>query len=357
MKKIIIIGLTPQGLSLLRILSRYGVDVVAFYQNPRNVGVYSKYGQKKHFVDISDLKDQLEALIDKLGYKPLCYITSGELLALILREYKEIYQQCEVSSGPYDVVEMLSHKDRMYELAIAKGLTVAKYITLDKYKEGDFEYPLFMKRNYEIPLFFKVLKIENHETMVSCLSRIKEDEKKDILVQQWIDIPPKDLINITGQSFYCQGISKGHYVASQLRRLKKGITSYIEEITDQQLVKHITALMDSFMSDLGYNGFAEFEFMFNKQTNELFFIEVNTRTCGLQSSFNHKFKNLGHIVSDPFAKDVLIPNDKPVHWMNILRDLRSRIEMKDFSHLTDIFHSKFDVFDWHDMKPFIKQLF
>ena len=355
-KNLIIIGLTPQGLSLLRTLSRLGCNVTAFYHDNKNIGVHSKYGEKIQFEDIYDLKEKIQLLIDDWGFSPICYITSGELLALVLREYKELYHQCVVLSGPYEVVEKLAHKDEMYELAKENGFNVADYITLDKYKEGYLSYPLFMKRNYEIPLFFKAVKLDNEAALKSYVSRIKEGEKKDIIIQQWIDIPKEHLINISGQSFYWEGISKGHLIVSQVRRLKKGITSYIEEVTDTELVGRISQLMDSFMFGLKYNGFAEFEFMYDNKTGALFFIEVNTRTCGLQSSFNQKFKNLGLAALCPASKVELISSEKPIRWMNILRDIRSRIETKDFRHLTDIFHCGFDVFDIHDLKPFIKQL-
>ena len=357
MRKIIIIGLTPQGLSLLRTLSRYGVEVIAFYQNIKNVGVYSKYGQKKHFVSVADLKGQITALVNILGYKPLCYITSGELLALILREYKELYQQCEVSSGPYEVVELLAHKDRMYKLAIAKGFTVAKYITLDKYKEGDFSYPLFMKRNYEIPLFFKAVKIKNEEMMASYTNRIPVEEKRHVIVQEFISIPKQDLVSITGQAFYCKGVAKGHFVGIQVRKLKKGLTACVQEISDESISKHIIEQMDDFMVDMNYDGFAEFEYMYDKKKNVLHFLEINTRTCGTQSAFDQKFKNLAQVVVRPNKDMELVSVEKPVHWMNILRDVRSRIENRDFRHLGDIFRCNYDIFDCHDIKPFFKQLF
>ncbi len=352
---IIIIGLTPQGLSLLRCLSRIGVHVIAFYQNPKNVGVYSKYGEKVQFHDINDLKSKIHQIVDELGYSPLCYITSGEILALILQEYPELYDQCKVSSGPYRVVELLAHKDKMYELAIKKGFTVARYTTLDNYKEGSFSYPCFMKRNYEIPLFFKVAKIETREMMASYINKIKEEEKQNILVQDWINIPKEDVVNISAQSFYCNGLSKGHYLSSQLRRLKKGITSYIEEITDNETVSNISGLIDSFMQDLDYSGFAEFEFMYDKRNDKLYFIEVNTRTCGLQSSLANKFTNLAQIAANPNLEEMLLPVERPVNWMNIIRDIRSRIQNRDFSHITDILHCSFDIFDKQDLKPFFKQ--
>lgn len=353
---IIIIGLTPQGLSLLRSLSRIGIQVIALYQHTNNVGVSSRYGKKVCFKDVDELKAIIQLLIKNLGYRPLCYITSGELLALILRDFPKLYDLCIVSSGPYKVVELLAHKDKMYELAIRKGFTVARYETLDKYKEGDFSYPFFMKRNYEIPLFFKAVKIESKEMMASYLSKISQEEKQHIIIQELIDIPLNDVINISGQSFYSHGITKGHFFTSQLRRLKKGITSYIEEITDCEIVSRISGLMDSFMRDLQYNGFAEFEFMYDTKKDILYFIEVNTRTCGLQSSLNHKFKNLAKIAANPETDEILISVNKPVYWMNILRDIRSRIENRDFKHLTDLFRCKFDIFDIHDLKPFFKQI-
>lgn len=355
-RSVIILGLTAQGLALLRSLSRNGFQVTAFYQNPKNVGVYSKYGTKIRFDEIEDLKIHINSLISKWGYKPLCFITSGELLAQILQLYPELYELCNVSSGPHEVVEMLAHKDKMYCLAKQKGFTVARYTTLDKYTEGDFDYPLFMKRNFEIPLFFKAVKVKDREAMSAFLSQIKEAEKQHIIVQEWINIPKPDLMNITGQAFYNHGVAKGHFVANQIRKLKKGLTSYLEEITDEKLVKRIIEAMDSFMYDLGYNGFAEFEYMYDRDNEILYFLEVNTRTCGSHSSLNYKFKNIATVVVNPETNENLVSVEKPVKWMNIIRDIRCRFETKDFGHLGEFVHCNYDILDKYDLGPFLHQL-
>jgi len=52
---ILVIGLTPQGLSVLRTLSRAGYKVFAFYNNKKQVGRYSKYGTKIFYQSISEL--------------------------------------------------------------------------------------------------------------------------------------------------------------------------------------------------------------------------------------------------------------------------------------------------------------
>lgn len=355
MKKIIIIGLTPQGLSVLRTLSRAGADVTAFYMNKRNVGVYSKYGRKIQFLDISDLKCKLHDVLDNMPDRPLCYITSGELLALILREYKELYSECDVVSGPYEVIEKLSHKDEMYKIAIEKGFNVARHITLNNYKEGSFSYPIFMKRNYEIPLFFKAVRLDSHDEMRDYLKKIYDSQKKDILVQELIDIPNNQLMEISAQVLYAEGKAYGYLITNQYRRLSKGLTSMIIELEEGELKSHIEYLCSAFMEDLSYTGVAEFEFMLNKSNGELFFVEVNTRTCGLQSSLSHKFSNIGEVLMNPHNAHLLQVAVPRLKWMNITRDVRARLQKRDFKHMHEIFQCKYDILDMHDLKPFFRQ--
>ena len=356
MKPIIVIGLTPQGLSVLRVLSQAGKQVFALYHDKKNIGVKSKYGTKIQFSDSKELKQKIKEIASRYQEKLLCYITSGEMLAMILREYKDLYEICDVIAGPFETIEKLAHKDIMYQIAIEKGFKVAKHFTLDKYREGDLAYPIFMKRNYEIPLFFKAAKIEDKKEFVAYMSKIKEEDKKDILVQEFINIPRKQLMEITAQAFFSKGEMKGVFIADQKRRLNKGLTSYIEEITDKNIVSLISKQAHDFMLDLKYTGFAEFEFMYNKESKELYFVEVNTRTCGLQSSLAHKWSNITEVMTSPHNAPVLMArSNKPLRWMNITRDIRVRIQKRNLSNIFDVFRSKYDILTVKDIKPFISQ--
>ena len=353
--KYIILGLTPQGLSVLRILGRAGADVTAFCSSKHNVGYHSRYGEKVVFSDIDELKQKIREIVKSAQTKPICYITSGELLAAVLREYKELYKECDVLSGPYSVIEMLAHKDKMYEYAIAKGFRVARYATLDKEDVGALQFPLFLKRNYEIPLFFKAVKINSQEEFKHYFERIPVECRKDVIAQEFINIPVCNLLNITCQGFWVEGKCAGLFVANQKRRLRKGITSYIEEITDKALHDKMSKLVFEFMGELKYYGFAEFEFMYDRKTEVLWFIEVNTRTCGLQSAIVHKFKDLQRLVLNPYDFFELSKTDNPIHWMNIQRDIRARLENNNWKNIGDIFTSKYDILDMHDLLPFFMQ--
>ena len=354
-KKYIVLGLTPQGLSILRGLGKSGVDVTAFCTSKRNVGYYSRYGKKCVYRSISELKSHISQIVHTSGSKPICYITSGEILASVLREYKELYTECDVYSGPYPIIEMLAHKDQMYKYAIGKGFMVATYATLDKVNVNELRFPLFLKRNYEIPLFFKAVMIQTTEEYHAYYDRIPAKSRKDVIVQEFIDIPQTDLINISCQGFWVEGKCAGLFVAEQKRRLKKGITSYIEEIENSDILHQMRRLVDDFMRELNYCGFAEFEFMYDKRNAAPWFVEVNTRTCGLQSSLSHKFRNLTGIILHPHVLQKLQPTEKPLHWMNILRDVRARIENFNWLCPFDLFRSKYDIFDIEDPMPFLAQ--
>lgn len=354
-KKYIILGLTPQGLALLRELGRVGADVTAFCQSKHNVGYSSRYGKKIFFRNVEELKEGIGEIVADSIRKPICYITSGEILALVLREYKELYELCEVSSAPYSVIEMLAHKDRMYAYACSHGLTTAKYITLDKYQNGMLSFPLFLKRNYEIPLFFKAAMIENMDQLEYYISRIPKESLKDVIAQEFINIPSSNLLNLSCQGYYVEGECCGLYLANQKRRLKKGLTSYIEEVTDFNIAQPIERLVRQFMLSLRYSGFAEFEFMYDVQNQRLYFIEVNTRVCGSQSGLHYKFSNLVDVLLFPQKKTQLIVKCDCLKWMNIVRDIRARFESNDFYNLTDLFHAHYDILRWDDIKPFLFQ--
>lgn len=356
-KIVFVLGLTPQGLSVVRTLARAGHRVLAFGTSKRQVGYHSRYGEKYIFYSVEELKQMVNMHLKTLSEKPLCYITSGEILALVLENYPELYDICEVISSPYHIVRRLAHKDQMYQIAEQKGFVVAPYRTLDKLQSPEeLKYPIFLKRNYEIPLFFKAERIDSAAILTSYMQRIPKEDYKHILVQDYISIDKKDLIEISAQGFFSSGVSKGYLIADQNRRLKKGLTSYLVELKGGVLTRKISHLCSAFMEDLKYTGFAEFEFMYNSRTEELFFVEVNTRTCGLQSSLGYKFSNILDALQTPYTCPQLQSREKQVLWMNIMRDFKARIQHKKLNSFTDIFKASFDILSWDDPMPFFRQI-
>lgn len=356
-KIVFVLGLTPQGLSVIRTLARAGHRVLAFGTSKRQVGYHSRYGEKYIFYSVEELKQMVNMHLKTLSEKPLCYITSGEILALVLENYPELYDICEVISSPYHIVRRLAHKDQMYQIAEQKGFVVAPYRTLDKLQSPEeLKYPVFLKRNYEIPLFFKAERIDSAAILTSYMQRIPKGDYKHILVQDYITIDKKDLVEISAQGFYSCGILKGILVGHQKRKLKIGLTSCLVELNDVVLVDNITRLCKSFMKDLVYTGFAEFEFMYDQKDAVLYFVEVNTRTCGSHSALTYKYLDISQAILSPYDCVDLVTRNRRVIWISLLRDIRVRLEQKNFSGLLDIFKSSYDIFSWDDPMPFFRQI-
>lgn len=355
MSTFILIGLHPQGLSMLRILSRAGHNVIAFANSKKSIGYYSKFGDKRIFSTIEELKEKISLLAESSDEKINCIITDGELLGSILSDYPELYEICIVQSGPLSLVKMLSHKNLMYEYASERGLNCAKYSLLSDYKAGDLQFPVILKRNYEIPLFFKVMKIDSEQDLSVFIKKILKANYKSIMVQEFIN--DNSLINISFQGYFIKGVCKCSFICSQERRLVSGITSYLKEINDPAIKNFIIEKVNIFFKDSAYTGFNELEFLYSAKNNELHFIEINTRTCGLHSVLNHKFQNLSALYDNIDNPRDLIENPQILSWINIARDIKARFQTKDFIGLTQFFTSKYDVLDWGDLKPFIFQFF
>ncbi len=355
-KPILIIGLTAQGLSLLRTLSRANCEVIAFYSDRKNVGAKSGYGDKRYFVDLGQLRREIDSLAEQYGNDLLCYITSGGALVEILTDFPDLWDLCDVISGPRETVSRMAHKDYLYQLAVGCDFIVPKYGLLSEYRQGSLRFPVFLKRNYEIPLFFKAAKADAHEQLEKdYIRRMSRYERENVIVQECIPINEHSM-DLTAQSFYCDGKANEFFIGWQKRKTCNGLTSCLEELDRGSLYERIRSQCTKYMLQTDYTGFAEFEFIYDPDTYSLFFLEINTRPCGTQSVMDYKFSNLADVLLRPHAPPLLQSRtDKPVRWMNIVRDIRVRFQRKVFSDLTDIFHSQFDVLRKDDPMPFLRQ--
>lgn len=355
MGKFIIVGLTPQGLSIVRMLARAGHEVTAFTNTKNAVGYYSRYGKKLLFSTVQELKAGVCSIVAGSNEKVRCVVTSGELLTLLIDEFPEIYELCDVESGPLKLLRVLSKKNKMYAFAQMRELTCAKWRVLSDYQHGDLAFPVIMKRNVEVPLFFKVKILQSKQELDSFITQITPLDRKFILLQEYMSSASQ--LEISYQAYFRNGEACAEFVAKQIRRLQKGLTSYLEEVVDKPLHLLAARLSRKLLSGTGYSGFAEVEYIFNADAGALQFIEINTRPCGLHSALRQKYPNLSVVydVSAAECAEHLQASSKPIKWINLARDLKVRYEKKDFTGLGILFKSGYDILDWRDLKPFIMQ--
>lgn len=353
MKTFIIIGLNPQGLSMLRLLSRAGHHVIAFSDSKTAVGFFSKYGDKRLFSTIEELKKQISDLAESSDEKLTCIITSGVLLAWIVSDYPELYELCNVQSGPLPLIKLLAHKNLMYDFASSKGLKCARFVLLSDYRPGALQFPVILKRNYEIHLFFKVKKLNSEAEFREFVKKIDKKDYQNIIVQEFITL--ENFLNVSYQGYFIDGEAGCVFISDQQRRLSSGITSFIKEIRDKEILEITNKAADAFYKGSGYTGFSELEFLYSIPDKTLYFIEINTRTCGLHSVLVKKYPNLAGLYNEPGNFPAMIENTEQIQWINIARDIRARFQSRDLKHLSQFFTSYYDILDRHDLKPFIYQ--
>ena len=132
MSEAVLLGLSPQGLSVLRMLSRRQWRIHVFSDTAHCAGYYSKYGEKHLFADIHDLKQQLQKIaaawsLQHPDQKMRCIIANGVILASILRDYPEIYQDFLVEPSPLEWYGKCVIKIRCTVTASAKVLLVQNF--------------------------------------------------------------------------------------------------------------------------------------------------------------------------------------------------------------------------------------
>ena len=198
-------------------------------------------------------------------------------------------------------------------------------------------------------------KIESEDELSLFTEKINKSNFKHVLVQEYINTNKK--IFITHQVYLHNGVILGSYTGNQKRRLSQGLTSFLDEIKDQNLKIKINDYSELFLSGINYTGFIEFEYIAKSDNFDIIFMETNTRPCGTHSVLNYKFENLSEIFNNSPNPPYLIESKKNITWVNIVRDIKARIQNRDFKNLNQFFTAKKDVFDRNDLKPFIMQFF
>ena len=147
-------------------------------------------------------------------------------------------------------------------------------------------------------------------------------------------------MEISCQTYCRNGKVLAMIVVHQRNKLKKGLTAALDEVIEPDILEKIQGFTVRFMEGSGYTGFSEIEFLYEAANGTVHFMEINTRPCGWHSAMVHKFPDLAEVYSENVPDRVAgIP--ERLYWMNIVRNIRSRIERRDFSDLFHIFKCKF----------------
>ncbi len=366
---VILLGLKPQGLFLLRELSKAGFAVHAV-DSTKTPAFRSKYGCKYVVSSDDELLSLLSELHQRFGSGTRCYVSSGALLDCVVRKMPQLYDLCEVYPRPLPSVALLLNKMSTYAAAKELGISCPETFTLEQVDLA-CEFcsngrKLIAKWNREFTGTastpgFKTLVIDKRSTCTELKETLSEEEQKNVILQHFIDNDQQH--NISYQGYFVDGVCVASFLAQQLRQFPMGITSYLREC-DGRGVEEIAQKANRLFARMRYTGFAEAEFKWDDTFTVPYLLEVNPRAHGLISALKAKYPGLARVLTLPTCNEPLQGVARRIEWANIMRDLRSVIQgfrrHKSISQLSLGLVSwakpKFiDGFDWRDMRPFLIQ--
>lgn len=353
---VILIGLGPQGLFLMRELSRKGYSVIALGEK-NEIGAHSKYGRKILIKNREDLGTNLRKLESKGSERKECYITSGFYLSYLASHHPELWKIFDMKPSPYESVKLLINKLSTYELADSINIKVLNSDLFSDIDISEIDYPVIAKWNEDIHLFskpgFKTAIIENMEQAKQFSLKYSGEEKKYITVQRYLGDNLDD--NISYGGYYKEGECLAGILVQQKGQYPLGLSSYVKEYCGEKSETLIEMARNLFMK-MKYTGFGEAEFKYDRKTGSFFLLEVNPRTWGWIKILKQKYPD----IADLIAGKKITPGNRDCKWVNILRNIKYVLSSLSFHSVRMFFESingsVYDVWDTRDMKPFFYQI-
>lgn len=368
-RPVILLGLKPQGLFLLRELSRAGFEVHAI-ESTKTPAFYSKYGYKYLVGDHGTLASILSELHSRFGPGTHCYISSGSLVDCVVEYIPQLYDMFEVYPRPLSSVAVLCNKMRTYAVAERLGIDCLDTFTLE-HEDSALAFcsngsRLIAKWNREftgtgsVPKF-KTAILDTSTDLSRLKASLSAEEQANLILQPFLETSQDH--NVSHLGYYVEGLCVAGFLAQQLRQYPKGITSYLREYEGPG-ADVLIARAQTLFKELKYTGFGEAEFKFDGDFTTPYLLEVNPRTCGWSSVLKTKFRELRRIFASPTCAVPLEGRSSAVRWGNVGRDMRAIIHnsqnhkspyrlFADF--VSWAWPKPVDGFDLADMLPFLIQ--
>lgn len=356
---VLIFGLNPQGLFLLREYARRGFRVIGIARKGE-VGIKSKFGQIRILHNDGDLPSLVSKVLDDELGDCQAFITSDYFLNLISNDHPNLLLRVPFTTSSLETLKTLTSKQATYEYAERLNIVVPRTLGLEQYE--DFEsnlFPLILKWN-ETPIGVRV---PFKTKIIYDYDAAKESASEHAALARYLILQQVvDGVDLSYAAFYDHGKEIFGCVVRRTRQAPMGLSSHVSDYkgTNAEECLQVGKML---MEDLHVNGFAEVEFRLGHD-GRLYLIEVNPRIWGWAKFLKLKFPNFQDVLIDPKIKAVV--NSDFCKWFNLLRDLKAMHlllgrdrTLRTFADFVRSYRGTkiFDVFELDDPRPFFYQMY
>lgn len=366
MEGIIIIGGHVQGLGIARILGKLGMPIIVMDSTPQNIARRSKYCN--NFIKFQ--KDSLLEQLMKLGktnkYKNYIVFPTNDLYVSVLSKNKNtLSKYFIIAADHWKSVEKTYNKRLTYKIATEIGVPIANTWMPDSIQEIEElnpDFPCIIKpavmHSFYSKFKKKVFLCENKKELI-------ENYYKAITVIPAEEVIVQSVIKSNSDGLYsaCFLYNKDREIQYFVgRRARQHPPDFGNATTFAQLVdnQELFNLGKRLLSEIGYTGVCEVEFMLDKTDHSFKFLEINPRTWKWHSIAEPANINMLENYVNLLTKQPIVLNDntKKASFRHIITDIPTLLKYK----LLKIYKKypkypiQYAVWDIKDIKPFIFEL-
>ena len=364
-KNVIIIGGHIQALGLARQIFTLGIKVILFIEDKWSVARFSNTIHKT--ILFSSEMDFLEKIEDYADSGTMLFPTADNYVEILSKNFNKLKEHFFVAIPPTSCVETFCDKRKTYQFAAKNNIPHPQSWypnnIKDVYNISDkIEYPVVVKPAvmYSFHKIFgkKAFRCDSKDSLIKKCEEISTKiPLSSILIQEFLSGGTKALYSYGVLAI--NGTPKAWIIANRIRQNPMdfgnsttfAITCYISEI--EQSAKKILNVMN-------YTGLAEVEFMYDEESGNYKFLEINTRawkwhsiSMGLGFGFLSEWICYLNNENGSFKE-----TNKPMAWVERLTDytiiLKESLKgrMNIFDALKSYHREKVSaVWSWKDPLP------
>jgi len=359
MKGILVCGEYINALGIARSASKYRIPVLVLDDHPYPICRYSRYCRplRVNAFDEGDILNTIFSLPEDFVLIP-----TDDKWVLFLSKYKSALEpQYTVISPDKAAVEVCCNKKESYAIADSVRVPLPQIYPID----GVTSFPVVVKPSLSYINGVKTphgTRVENRHDLIKAFERLSSlIGAENVIIQEVVAGGAKN--NYSLASYFKDGQLMGSFCSRKLKQYPSefGTGCIVEPVIDEEIHGELRDYTSRFLHAIKYEGVSEIEFMYDNNTHQFKFIEINPRFW-----MQHYLANLlgvNFMESVLFDRPAGTQQKKDIIWIDelglirVLGDevMRGCINIREYFNIL-MRRKTFGVLSFHDPVPACAQL-
>lgn len=319
MTGILILGEYINALGIARTASKGKLPIFVLDDHPYPICKHSRYCKPIHVTSYDD-----ETVLNTINTLPegFILIPIDDKWVMFLSKYKKkLETRYTVISPDESIVELCCNKKESYSIAQRVGIPVPQMYAIDDL----ISFPVVVKPSISYEKSIKMphgSRVDNQNDLIikfRDLSSLIGEE--NVIIQEVVGGGATN--NISFSSYFKDGQFRATFCSRKLKQYPPefGTGCIVEPVTDVDTHSKLQNYVYEFLHAIGYEGISEIEFMYDDNTHQFKFIEINPRFW-----MQHNLANsLGVNFMEPviFNHPAGVQQNKDIIWVDELGLIRA----------------------------------